>query len=237
MRLLSVVGSPRKGRHTDVLADQVGRGFAESGGTVEKVAVADLDLRPCRGCFACMQDLDSVCAQRDDMTELYVRLQEAQALLWATPVYMWSPTAQMKLFLDRLFPFGDYQSTRWRCALKGAPVGLVLVYADPDPLTSGVFHAHAILDIVARASGGAVVGTLHTPASDESSLADNPDIMERAAQLGRKLAEAAAQRARPPVGGAIGGDSGDRRSSERPTGATPVASPPLAGETPPRSGG
>jgi len=195
LRLLSVVGSPRKGRHTDVLAEQVGRGFAASGGTVEKVHVGDLEIRPCQGCFACMRGLDTVCVQRDDMGALYVRLMEADALLWASPVYMWSPTAQMKLFLDRLFPFGDYQTTRWRCALAGKPVGLVLVYADPDPLTSGVAHAHAILDIVARASGGVVAGTLHTPAGDDAQLAEDAELMERAAQLGRKLAQAAAQRA------------------------------------------
>jgi len=193
MKLLSLVGSPRKGRSTDTLADRVGQSFAEAGGEVEKLHVPDLEINPCQGCYACMEGegLDSVCVQQDDMAELYTKLLDADALLWGTPVYMWSPTAQMKLFLDRLFPFGDYQTTRWRCALAGKPVGLVIVYADPDPLKSGVFHTHAILDIVARASGGTVAGVVHSAVDDKDTLTDDHPLMVRAAELGRKLAEAA----------------------------------------------
>ena len=193
MKLLSLVGSPRKGRNTDILADRVGRSFAEGGGQVEKLYLPDLAIHPCRGCYACMEGegLDSVCVQQDDMTGLYRKLLDVDALLWATPVYMWSPTAQMKLFLDRLFPLGDYQTTRWRCALAGKPVGLVIVYADPDPLKSGVFHTHAILDIVARASGGTVAGVVHSAVNDKDTLTDDHPLMTRAAELGRELAKAA----------------------------------------------
>jgi multimeric flavodoxin WrbA len=193
VKLLSLVGSPRKGRNTDTLADQAGRSYSEAGGAVEKLYLADLDIRPCRGCYACMEGegLDSVCVQQDDMTEVYGKLLGADALLWGTPVYMWSPTAQMKLFLDRLFPFGDYQTTRWRCALAGKPVGLIIVYADPDPLKSGVFHTHAILDIVARASGGTVAGVVHSAVNDKGTLGDDHPLMVRAAELGCKLAEEA----------------------------------------------
>jgi multimeric flavodoxin WrbA len=193
MKLLSLVGSPRKGRNTDTLADRVGWSFAEGGGEVEKLYVPDLDIHPCKGCYACMEGegLDSVCVQQDGMADLYRKLLEADALLWGTPVYMWSPTAQMKLFLDRLFPFGDYQTTRWRCALAGKPVGLIIVYADPDPLKSGVFHTHAILDIVAKASGGTVAGVVHSAVNDKDTLTDDHPLMTRAAELGRALAKAA----------------------------------------------
>ncbi len=193
MNLLSLIGSPRKGRNTDTLADRVGRSFSEGGGLVEKLYVADLEIRPCQGCYACMkgEGLETVCSQQDDMTDLYGKLLDADALLWSTPVYMWSPTAQMKLFLDRLFPFGDYQTTRWRCALASRPVGLLIVYADPDPLKSGVFHTHAILDIVARASGGTAAGVVHSAVNDKETLTDDHPLMAQAAELGCELARKA----------------------------------------------
>ena len=115
-KLLAFVGSPRKGGNTDVLVDEAMDAFREAGGEAEKIFLNSLNIKPCQGCFACMpgNGLDSVCIQRDDMTGLYEKMFTADAIIWATPIYMWSPTAQMKLFLDRLFPLGDYQKTRWQ---------------------------------------------------------------------------------------------------------------------------
>ncbi len=192
MKLLSLCGSPRKGRNTDQVLDRVGRAFVEAGGEVEKLYVADLDINPCTGCYGCMKDIDGICVQQDDMSGLYRKLIDADALAWGTPVYMWSPTAQMKLFLDRLFPFGDYQSTRWRCALDATPVGLIMTYADADPIHSGIYHTHAILDIVAKASGGTVIGAAHAATSDDQLvLSESAPLMKSAAKLGADLAEAA----------------------------------------------
>ena len=193
MKLLSLMGSPRKGRSTDTLLDAAGNAFAEAGGDVEKLHVPDLDIKPCVGCYGCMKDLDTVCVQRDDMDAVYGKLLEADALLWGTPIYMWSPTAQFKLFLDRLFPLGDYQSTRWRCKLAGKPVGLVIVYADPDPIHSGIAQTHAILDVVARASGGTVARVVHGAVGDEDVLDEDHALVKRAGALGTTLARAAGE--------------------------------------------
>ncbi len=95
---------------------------------------------------------------------------------------MWSPTAQMKLFLDRLFPLGDYQKTRWRCALEGKPVGLIIVYAEADPLDSGVFQTRDILEVVVKASGGRVAFVIHSTVGDKGTARENTELVRQVRQ-------------------------------------------------------
>ena len=83
------------------------------------------------------------------------------------------------LFLDRLFPLGDYQKTRWRCALSGKPIGLVVVYAESDPLDSGVFQTRDILKVVAEASGGRVVFFIHSTVGDRGTTRQNSELIRR----------------------------------------------------------
>jgi multimeric flavodoxin WrbA len=195
-KLLAVMGSPRKGGNTDVLVDEALAAFrelphesSEKKGETEKIYLSSLQINPCRGCFSCKhgKGLDSVCVQRDDMTGLYQKIFEADALLWATPVYMWSPTAQMKLFLDRLFPLGDYQKTRWRCALQGKPVGLIIVYAESDPLDSGVVQTRDILEVVAKSSGGRVVFVMHSTVGEMGTTRENTELIGQVRESVSKL--------------------------------------------------
>lgn len=180
-KLLAIVGSPRKGGNTDILVDEALDAFRKVDGDTEKVSLNSLQIKPCQGCFSCMKGdgLDSVCIQKDDMTELYQKMLSADAFIWATPIYMWSPTAQMKLFLDRLFPLGDYQKTRWRCALNNKPVGLIIVYAETDPLHSGVFQTRDILKVVAEASGGKVNFVIHSTVGEKGQVRQNKELIQR----------------------------------------------------------
>jgi multimeric flavodoxin WrbA len=180
-KLLALVGSPRKGGNTDVLVDEAIDAFREAGGEAEKVFVSSLRINPCNGCGACSlgDGLDSLCVLQDDMTDLYEKLLAADVLLWATPIYMWSPTAQMKLFLDRLHPLGDYQDTRWGRALDGTPVGLIIVYAEPDPLDSGVYQTRDILRVVAEACGGHVAFVIHSTAAERGQARQDTELVRR----------------------------------------------------------
>ena len=188
-KLLAFVGSPRRGGNTDVLVDEALDAFDKIGGTSEKVFLSSLRINPCQGCLACMggDGLDSVCIQHDDMTELYQKMFAADAIIWATPIYMWSPTAQMKLFLDRLFPLGDYQKTRWRGSLDGKLVGLIIVYAEPDPLDAGVFQTRDILKVVAEASGGQIAFVIHSTVGAAGQTRQNTELIQRVRQVATVL--------------------------------------------------
>jgi multimeric flavodoxin WrbA len=194
-RMLAIAGSPRPGGNTDVLVDEAIDAFRQAGGEAEKVTVAYANVRPCQGCQACMpgDGLDDVCAVTDGMTKLYAKMREADALLLATPVYMWGPTAQMKAFLDRLFPFGDYQRTRWARGLAGKRVGLLIVYAEADPLDSGAYQTRDVLRVVAEASGAEVAFTIHSTVGGRGAAKEDAALVARVREAAARLCAACSE--------------------------------------------
>lgn len=109
--------SPRKGGNTDILADSFKEGAKTSGNEVEDVRFADYKIGYCKGCYgssapaACQNS--GKCWQKDDMSALIERLKDADVVVFATPVYFYSLSAQMKTFLDRTVPlFGKQYAFR-----------------------------------------------------------------------------------------------------------------------------
>lgn len=98
-QVLGIVGSPRRKGNTDLLVDEVLEGAKDVGGATSKVILDVLDIRPCKGCFACSET--GVCVQDDDMKELVEQMKASQVWVLGTPIYWWGPSAQFKAFLDR----------------------------------------------------------------------------------------------------------------------------------------
>jgi multimeric flavodoxin WrbA len=99
IQVLGIVGSPRRGGNTEVLVEEVLAGAHAEGSTVSKVILDELDIRPCKGCFACAKT--GKCIQEDDMAKLAEQMKNSQVWVLGTPIYWWGPTAQFKAFLDR----------------------------------------------------------------------------------------------------------------------------------------
>ena len=187
--LLCMLGSPRRRGNSDLLAVEVVRGFEEAGGKSETVVLTQLDLRDCTGCDWCKQDHERPCVIRDDMQDLYDRMKRASAIVWATPVYYWSPTVALKTVVDRLFAWGDWQTTRHAKALDGCPVGLVVTYAEDEPAESGYYHTFHILKAAVESSGGKLAGCVHASATDKGEVSQQPLALQAARQLGMQLYE------------------------------------------------
>ena len=99
--VLGIVGSPRRRGNTEILVDEVLRGASEAGARVEKIILSNLHINPCSACDACLK-MDS-CIKKDDMQNLYEKMENSQIWVLGTPIYWWGPTAQFKLFLDRWY--------------------------------------------------------------------------------------------------------------------------------------
>jgi multimeric flavodoxin WrbA len=97
--VLILEGSPRRGGNTEVLIDAVARGIVASGGSLERIRVAELKIAPCIGCGGC--DQNGHCVVKDDMTELYEKITAARRLILASPIYFYAITAQLKAVVDR----------------------------------------------------------------------------------------------------------------------------------------
>ena len=99
MKAIGIVGSPRKNGNTEILTKHTLKAIAEEGLDTELVKLAGLDIRPCDGCDVCLKD--ERCQIDDDLTPLYAKLKEAEAVILASPVYFGSATALLKAFMER----------------------------------------------------------------------------------------------------------------------------------------
>ena len=99
MKVLGIMGSPRRKSNTDMLLDRALAGAEASGARVEKVIVSKLHISPCREIYACLKDGN--CGIKDDMREVYPKLLEADRIIFASPIFFYGITSQSKALVDR----------------------------------------------------------------------------------------------------------------------------------------
>jgi len=99
LKVLGISASPRAGGNTDILLAEALRGAREAGAEVETVALRGLTIGPCTECYACAKT--GVCRIEDDYQKVFAKMLEADRLVFATPVFFMSVSAQAKLLIDR----------------------------------------------------------------------------------------------------------------------------------------
>ncbi len=99
MKVVGIVGSPRRGGNTEQLTQEALRIIEEEGIDTELVRLAERSILPCTSCGAC--ESEEICPLDDDLSPLYHRLKEAQGIILASPVYFGSASPQLKSFMDR----------------------------------------------------------------------------------------------------------------------------------------
>jgi multimeric flavodoxin WrbA len=99
MKVLGIMGSPRRQSNTEILLDKALEGAREAGAEVEKVPVSNLNISPCLEIYACFKDGN--CSIKDDMQTLYDKLVEADHIILASPIFFYGVTGQAKAVIDR----------------------------------------------------------------------------------------------------------------------------------------
>ena len=103
MKVLVLMGSPRKGGNTAALLAPFCEELRSAGAETETVWLYDRDIRPCLACRRCQEDWTAFgCGQQDDVQELFDKVLESDCVVLATPIYAWYCTPPMKALLDRL---------------------------------------------------------------------------------------------------------------------------------------
>lgn len=101
MKTIGILGSTREGGNTEIMLDAALEEAGKDGGTASKIVLRDMDIAPCDGCMGCAPTGE--CVIQDDMQDVYSGILDADAVIWATPVYYWSMTGLAKVALDRTF--------------------------------------------------------------------------------------------------------------------------------------
>ena len=98
-KVLIISTSLRKDSNSECLAKEFGRGAKDAGNQVETVTLRGKDIKFCIGCMSCMDT--HRCVLNDDSQEIVSEIKESDVLVFATPVYYYEMSGQMKTLLDR----------------------------------------------------------------------------------------------------------------------------------------
>ena len=186
MKIVAVNGSPHgeKGNTGRVLTEVL-RGVREAGGTVQVIELGRQEVKPCRSCDACHKT--GKCPVPDDFAKIEAALLGADAVVLASPNYMFHVTGQMKCLLDRLCgPFHLH-------AFDGKYGAAVVTAGGPElePVSNYLVR-------FLRAMGCCTVGTVTAEAYRLMDPAATRDVFAKAHVLGRHLVEAARDKAAFP---------------------------------------
>ncbi|NTW05263.1 MAG: flavodoxin family protein [Peptococcaceae bacterium] len=102
INIVVVTGSPRSKGNSEFLADAFIEGAEESGNIITKFNVGKMEIKGCIACEYCFSH-NGTCAQDDDMQEIYSALHKAEMLVFASPIYYYGFTSQLKAVIDRLY--------------------------------------------------------------------------------------------------------------------------------------
>ena len=99
-KVIVISTSLRRGSNSDMLDDKFVEGAMSGGNDVEKISLVGKDIRFCTGCFCC-QKLGK-CVIKDDVNDIMAKVLEADVVAWATPIYYYEMSGQMKTLIDRM---------------------------------------------------------------------------------------------------------------------------------------
>ena len=177
MKIVVLTGSPRRGGNSAYLAEQFIKGARESGHDIYRYDCAFRQVEPCRACNRC--GMDGPCVIKDDFDELRPRLVEADMVVFATPMYYFGMSAQMKRVIDRFYAINGQ--------IKGASkkAASLMTYADTSAKEAEpmLVHYRTLMDYLGWKSVGEVVAAGVWTAGSVR----NTEYGEQAYQLGKNV--------------------------------------------------
>jgi multimeric flavodoxin WrbA len=99
MKVVAIVGSPRKHGNTEILAAHTLKAIAEEGIETELISLAGKDIKPCNDCEGCAGN--GRCVIEDDFAPVFAKMVAADGIILASPVYVGSCSALLKAVMER----------------------------------------------------------------------------------------------------------------------------------------
>ncbi len=168
MQVITLLGSAKKKGNTATVLGWIEEELKTMGYTAERIYLNNKSIGSCLGCAKCRDNPDEIaCVQKDDAIDIMEQMISADAVLFASPIYFWSFSAQMKALIDRGYALvTNYHKPGHTSLMRGKRVGLLVTGADAfEDNAEGMFTAFdRIVDfLLARKSGELYVGGCTTP--------------------------------------------------------------------------
>jgi multimeric flavodoxin WrbA len=185
MKVMTILGSPKNKGNTATVLGMFEEIISKSN-EIDRVNVRDCDINGCLGCYACQRTPDEpACVQKDDAGSTLERMIDADAVVYATPLYDWSFSAQLKALLDRhLCLVTGYASPAYKSLVEGKKMALLVTCGGPVENNADLIQSNfdRIVDYLkADTAGKYVVPGCTTP----DTMGD--EAMEIAKQIARDM--------------------------------------------------
>ncbi|MDO5113892.1 MAG: flavodoxin family protein [Planctomycetia bacterium] len=178
MKVLIITGSPRKNGNSNVLAERFAQGAKEAGHEVVRFDAAMKKVHPCMACERCASE--GKCAFEDDFEFVRKHILDADGVVFATPMYYFGISAQLKAVIDRFYAINE----AIRVPKKAV---LLMTYADDSPRTESAIRTHyeVMLEYLGWTDAGQIVAPGVWPVG---AIAATP-FPQRAYELGQSIGQ------------------------------------------------
>ena len=176
-KVLILSSSPRKGGNSETLAAAFAKGAQEAGHQVETVYLREKQIGFCKGCLSCLNL--GHCVIQDDAVEIAAKMHDADVLVFATPVYYYCVSGQLKTMLDRANPLydTDYAFTK-AYLLAAAAEDAPETFAGTEKAVQGWVDCFPRCQLVETVFAGGV--------NEVGEIIGHP-ALERAYQVGKEI--------------------------------------------------
>lgn len=108
-KVVIISTSLRGGSNSEILAQECRRGAEEAGHQVTFLSLKGKKISYCVGCLRCQER--GSCVIEDDAAEFAKAVEQAEIVVFATPIYYYEMSGQMKTLIDRMncLYASDYQ--------------------------------------------------------------------------------------------------------------------------------
>ena len=175
MKIFGLSCSPRREGNTEILVGEALDGARSEGAEVELFSVAGKEIQPCDGCQTCIKT--GKCHIDDDMQTVYQKLAEADGIIFGTPIYFYTMTAQAKAIMDRTY---SLRRPEFRLTNK---VGGIIAVAGSIGLMEAIKDLYFYIAINHMVAADYVSAL----ASGKGAIRENELAMKRAWELGREM--------------------------------------------------
>lgn len=186
MKVLALLGSPRKGGNTDILLRHVVNGISDAGGDVETVDLCENPVQPVGDCEKCREEGQCTIDSDDNYNWIIEKFINAECVLIATPLYWYSVSAQVKAFMDRWSCSMEIMPD-FRNRIRGKKVGIIAAHGEDDPTVTK--HLFAQLQQTFQFLGLDFIGRVQGKAYEKGSIIANETALEKAYDMGYSIGQ------------------------------------------------
>ena len=132
MKVTTILGSPRIKGNTSKVLEKFEKIIKLMGHEIDRINIIRYKVNGCLGCNKCRTVLDEPgCVQKDDFISLFKRILVSDIIIYASPLYVWGYTAQIKPLIDRQYCLvKNYGKPEYKSFLKDKKVALLVTCGD-----------------------------------------------------------------------------------------------------------